>query len=162
MFTKIKTYIKESWKILLVTVLLSFSLGNSVFAVEQAVSAPVMEEYTKGGLVNCGHSIKDPCRVQDIFALIARVTNWLIAMAGVYAVFTIITAAFWLTISMGNEEAITNKKKAISNAIVGFILALMAFMLVNTVTNLLLHSKCNLDLRDPLSYLTITDYDKCP
>jgi len=33
---------------------------------------------------------EDPCNVCDMFSIVAIVTNWLIAAAGVYAVFQIV------------------------------------------------------------------------
>jgi hypothetical protein len=121
------------------------------------------------GLVPCGGPTEKPCTVTDIFVLIAKVTNWLIAMAGVYAVYKMINAGFWMIVSAGNEETITKEKGALSNAVVGFVLVLMSFMLINTVVNLLLtrslvttkDAACNLDLTSPLTYLTIKDTSKC-
>jgi hypothetical protein len=65
-------------------------------------------------------------------------TNFLIGFAGVYAVFQIVTGGFWLALSMGNEENITKWKRSITNAVVGFVLAMMAFVFMNTAVNVLL------------------------
>ena len=119
------------------------------------------------GLVPCGSNEEAPCNVRDIFVLIAKVTNYLIAMAGVYAVYQIINAGFWLIFSLGNEEAITAQKNTIINAIIGLTLTLMAFMIINSVVNVLLtrslianYPECRLNLTDPLLYLKI-DEKKC-
>jgi hypothetical protein len=110
------------------------------------------------GLVPCGGSGENPCTVRDAFVLIARVTNWLIAMAGVYAVYEIINNSFWLVVTMGNEESITKRKTGIGNAVFGFIFVLCAYMLVNTAVNgLLLRGSCKFELNDPLNYLTINN-----
>lgn len=111
------------------------------------------------GLVPCGGDGEKPCNITDIFILIAHTTNWLILMAGIMAVYNIISAGFWLVLSMGDQEAITTKRKAILDAIIGFIMVMMAFMFMNTVVNLLLKSKCKINLSDPLTYLKITDYN---
>ncbi len=115
------------------------------------------------GLVPCGGINENPCTVTDIFVLIARATNWLIAVAGLYAVYQIINQGFYLIISVGNEEAITARKNALTNVVIGFVLILFAYMFVNTVVNVLLtrsltpanHPECKLDLTNPLNYLTI-------
>ena len=123
------------------------------------------------GLVPCGGyntASTNPCTFKDIFVLIAQVTNWLVAMAGLYAVYEIINNGFWLVISMGNEEAITTRKNGLSNAVVGFVLVMFAFMLINTVVNVLLtrsiattaNPQCRLNLTDPLTYLSINQ-DPC-
>lgn len=118
------------------------------------------------GLVPCGGDGEKTCSVGDIFALIARVTNWLIMAAGVYAVYKIVNAGFMLVISMGNEEAITKNRKAIANAVVGLVLSLMAFMMINTVVNVILRGgtndpKCKIDFADPLTYLKTKGVDEC-
>ncbi len=121
------------------------------------------------GLVPCGGYADDsgrrekPCTVTDAFILIARVTNWLISVAGIYATFKIIQAGFGFTYTMGNEEAIAGLKKQVTNAVVGLALVFMAFMLVNTVANFILGAgltgskdpKYKLDLTCPLTYLQV-------
>lgn len=122
------------------------------------------------GLVPCGGystASQNPCTVSDIFVLIAKATNFLIAAAALVAVYEFINHGFYLIVSLGNEEAIASHKKAISGAVVGFVLILMAFMFVNTVVNFLLtrgivsdKPACKLDLTSPLTYLTI-DQNQC-
>lgn len=118
------------------------------------------------GLVPCGGDGEPVCKVSDIFVLIARVTNWLIMVAGVYAVFKIVQAGFNLVISSGNEEAITKNKKGIANAIVGFVFTMMAFMFINTVVNVILRGatndpKCKIDFTNPMTYLNNYGVDEC-
>lgn len=111
------------------------------------------------GLVPCGGATESPCGIKDIFILFIRTTNTLIGLASIYAVYQIINGGFWLVVSMGNEEAISTQRKRITQAVVGFVFSMMAYMLVNTVVNLLLlngaNGKCKLDLKDPLNYLII-------
>lgn len=120
-----------------------------------ALVAPVFIEAR--GLVPCGGEGEKPCTVTDAFVLIAHTTNWLIMVAGIVAVYNIVGAGFWLTVSMGDQEAIVKHKKAILDAIVGFIMILMAFVFMNTLVNYLLRSKCQINLSNPLTYLIITD-----
>lgn len=138
-----------------------FLAATAVVASLFFIAAPLISQ--GAGLVPCGGPTEKPCTVEDIFVLVARVTNWLVAMAGVYAVYKIIDHGFWLVISMGNEENITKHKSGLSEAVVGFVLVLIAFMLINTVVNVLLtrdialknNSNCRLDLTNPLNYLII-------
>ncbi|MDE2312428.1 MAG: hypothetical protein KGJ93_05095, partial [Patescibacteria group bacterium] len=93
------------------------------------------------GLVPCGGpSDNHPCGVLDAFYMVARVTNWLIAVAGLYAVYQIVSGAFWLAISMGNEEDISKRRKWVTNAIVGFVVVMMAYVFMNTAVNMILLS----------------------
>jgi Type IV secretion system pilin len=135
-----------------------------------SMSAPFLA--SARGLVPCG-GYKDaagvtreaPCKFTDIFVLIAEVTDWLIGMAGIYAVFKIIDGGFWLVISMGNEETITQRKEEVTDAVLGFVLVMLAFMLVNTVVNFMItrsfvtttNPQCRLDLTQPLNYLSPTN-----
>lgn len=127
------------------------------------------------GLVPCGSPTDGPgneyCTVKHVFIIIARVTNTLIGLAGVYAVWEIVSGAFWLVPSMGKEEVITKRRKHIINAVVGFAMVMFAYIFVNTAVNYLLleASKpktssdvdCRLNLADPLNYLYIhADPDK--
>ena len=110
------------------------------------------------GLVPCGNNGQNPCTVLDIFTLVAQVTNWLIGLAGVYAVFKLIQAGFWMVVSVGNEEAITTRKKQIESALLGFVLVLFAYMFVNTAVNSILVNNipgCQINLKQPLNYLQI-------
>ncbi len=131
------------------------------------------------GLVPCGgydpampDGREKPCDVEQIFVLVARVTNFLIAMAGIFAVFEIVRSGFWLAVSMGEEESITKNKNAIQSAIIGLVLVMMAYMFVNTVANFMLtrnvvtdpsspkyKPKCKFDLGNPLNYLIIDTAD---
>src|SRR3989344_3296838 len=102
-----------------------FLISLSLFAVPVLASAR--------GLVPCGGyeangSREKPCQLQDIFIMVARATNFLIAVSGLLAVYYIISAGFWLIISMGNEESITKHKNAINNAVVGLGMVFVAFM----------------------------------
>jgi hypothetical protein len=58
---------------------------------------------------------------------------------------------------MGNEENITKWKNALSSAVIGFVLVMIAFIIVNTVVNYLLLSgnaqTLQVQLTNPFSYL---------
>ena len=131
------------------------------------IALPLLSEAR--GLVPCGGYEDDgvtreaPCTVVDVFVLIARVTNWLIMVAGIYAVFQIIAGAWFLVASVGSEETITKRKNQITQAVVGFALVLCAYMFVNTAVNILFLRNiqgCTIDLRNPLIYFQI-DESKC-
>ena len=140
-------------KIILAIITLSAALFLS--------AAPLVSH--AAGLVPCGGPTESPCTVKDVFVLIARVTNWLIATAGLYAVYKVIDHGFWLVLSMGNEENITKHRSGIVDAVMGFCLVMIAFMIINTVVNFMLtrdmalknNPECRLDLTDPMNYLLI-------
>ena len=152
-------------------ILLFFFLFTALFFVSQIPKPVLAAPSISQGLVPCGGyatASTKPCTFIDIFTLIAKVTNWLIAVAGLYAVYKIVQNGFWLILSVGNEESLTQHKSGIQSAIIGFILVLFAFMLINTVVNVLLtrsiatttNPQCRLNLTSPLTYLTIKQ-DPC-
>lgn len=109
------------------------------------------------GLVPCGGPSEKPCTVLDAFYMLARVTNWLIMTAGIYAVFKLIWAGFDLVDSAGREEHITKAREQISEVIIGFFIVLGAYMFVNTAVNALLMSKCKINFASPWTYITMTN-----
>ena len=121
------------------------------------------------GLVPCGGPTESPCTVKDVFVLAIRVTNTLIGLAGIYAVYQIICAGFWMVVTMGNEESITKHKNTLTQAVVGFVFTMMAYILINTAVNYILlgaeKKECRLDLKDPLNYLIVhgnpTEHANC-
>lgn len=116
------------------------------------------------GLVPCGGNGEEPCTVLHAFYLVARVTNWLLRMAGAFAVYKIIGASWSLAISQGDEESITTNKKAFTNVVLGFCLTMISFMLINTVVNLVLLQglqKCKVDLTQAWKYVTDIKQQGC-
>lgn len=105
------------------------------------------------GLVPCGGPTEKACTFVDFFGAVARLVNMLIALAGVYAVIQIIYAGFGMIMAQGNEEAIAAKKSQITAAIVGMVIALMSYAIINTAVNIVLMSRCKIDLKNPLNYL---------
>ncbi len=83
------------------------------------------------GFVPCGSFSDNPCQLTDLFNLVIIVTNFLIDMAGIIAVFMIVFAGYSFVVAAGNAEAVTSAKKLLVNAVIGFFLVLAAFSLTN-------------------------------
>lgn len=113
------------------------------------------------GLVPCGGVTEKPCTLVDAFYAIARITNWLILTSSAYLFYRIVNHGFWLAISGSNEENITKHKKGIFDGIIGFCIVMFAYMFMNTAVNFILMSKCKIDFRNALNYVTIQDPSKC-
>jgi hypothetical protein len=72
-------------------------------------------------------------------------------------VFQIVNAGFWLITTMGNEESVTKWKKGLTNAVVGFVLVMLAYLFMNTAVNLLLaqgKGDKTVNFSDPLCYIS--------
>ena len=76
------------------------------------------------------------CKIADIFTLFARVTNAMVAFAGIYAIYRIVDNGFVMVTAFGNEEAIKGAQEGLTNAILGFLIVLGAYALVNTLFEL--------------------------
>lgn len=66
-------------------------------------------------------------------ALILRITNYVLGFLGLAAVGFIIYGGVTLVTSAGNEDAMGNAKKIITYAVVGIIIVLLSFVIVQAV-----------------------------
>ncbi len=85
------------------------------------------------GLVQCGNKTDDPCTVEDIFNLFVIGTNLLIGAVGLVAILAIVYSGFSMVTAAGNTESITKAKKNLTSAIIGLVLVLLAFILINLI-----------------------------
>lgn len=116
------------------------------------------------GLVPCGGpSPEQPCTVYDIFGVALKFASLAMAFGGILAVFWIIYNGFGLVTSQGNQEAVGKYRQGITNAVVGFVLIIISFAIINTVVSGIfnLSSKYN-PLTNPRCYInpTLSGCDK--
>ncbi len=83
--------------------------------------------------------------VQDFRALtlneiIVIVVHWILAILAIMAILMIIIGGLMYLTSAGNEDRIASAKKMIIYAIVGLVIALLAYIIVNLVNTLLFGS----------------------
>ena len=79
-----------------------------------------------------GGPVSDDENVTD---LLTRVINILLALAGLVAVIFLIVGGFRYITAGGNEEAAESGKKTITNAIIGIVVIILAFVIVRVVSN---------------------------
>lgn len=96
-------------------------LTNAVFA--QSVNPDVQEgaEAVQGNLTG------------DLTATLSLVVNTLIFVIGLVAVIMLIVGGFRYVFSQGNEKAVQGAKDTILYAIIGIVVAVLAFAIVNFV-----------------------------
>ena len=73
------------------------------------------------------------CTDQGALAVIRDVTNVLVFIVGAIAVIMIIIGGFRYVISSGNDQATAGAKNTIMFAVVGLVVAFLAFAIVNFV-----------------------------
>lgn len=109
-----------------------------VFAVIAVTSAfPVVTfAVDPAGLVTCegvdANGIAD-CNFCSFIQMVDVIVNWLFSVLVLIAVFLIVYAGFKLVVSAGNPSAMTDAKGMISNVIIGFVIILAAWLIVDTV-----------------------------
>ncbi len=65
--------------------------------------------------------------------LVGKVTNTLLLIAGAVAVIVIVVGGIQYTLSAGDEKRTKTAKDTITNAVIGLVIAIMAFAIVNFV-----------------------------
>lgn len=114
--------------------LIVFSLLILLFAPLSASTA---------GLVPCGRGVNDsetpdideslPCTVCDLLVLAQNVLTFAFEIAFLIVVGFIVYGGFRWIFSLGKEENLKAGQKIITNAIIGIVIILSAWIIVNTV-----------------------------
>lgn len=84
-----------------------------------------------GGIDCAGGNL--PKNISGSGSILMNVINLLIGIIGIVAVIMIIVGAFQLTLSSGNSDSVKKAKDTILFAIIGVVIALLAFAIVNLV-----------------------------
>ncbi len=90
------------------------------------------------GLVPCGGPGQEACQTCHAAQLVNNVIEWLLAFLGVIAVIAIVYAGTRLVISGGNRHAMEEAKSMMSHIIIGYMIILAAWLLVDTGMKMLL------------------------
>jgi len=70
--------------------------------------------------------------------LTKKIIDILLTIAGVIAVLFILIGGYWYITSAGNEEQAEKGKKALVNAIIGLVVVILSYVIVNVLANLLI------------------------
>ncbi|TSA44794.1 hypothetical protein D4R52_03680 [bacterium] len=82
-----------------------------------------------------GTGLPNEAKTSDI---VMRVIQILLAVAGLVAVIFLIVGGFRYILAGGNEEAAESAKKTITNAIIGIVIIILAFVIVRVISNALI------------------------
>lgn len=74
-----------------------------------------------------------PCSDPGATGFIGNIINWLLSIAFGVAVLFLIIGGFWYITSAGNEENAEKGKKTVINAIIGLIIIILSYVIVNVV-----------------------------
>lgn len=93
-----------------------------------------VDSYTgNSGIVIC----QENCGWNDLIILVNRIVNWLVAFLSVVAVIVMVVAGFKMVTSGGDVAAWSSAKSMFTNVVIGFILVLAAWLIVDTVLSML-------------------------
>ncbi|MFA5392570.1 MAG: pilin [Candidatus Paceibacterota bacterium] len=102
-----------------------------VFVILFVLFIPVIT--SAAGLVPCGGPEEDECSACDLLILFQNVLKKALEIAFLIVIGSIVYGGFRWIFSGGNEASIKTGQKIITNAIIGFVIILCAWLIVNTV-----------------------------
>lgn len=85
------------------------------------------------GLVPCGGSSEPPCTACDLLVLAQNVIHKALELAILVCIVLLIYGGFRWIFSFGNEENIAAGQRTIYDAIIGLVIILAAWIIVNTI-----------------------------
>lgn len=90
------------------------------------------------GLVPCGGEGEPACQTCHVVELVNGVIEWLVLILGTIAAIIIVYAGFKLVMSGGNRHAMEEAKSLINNMLIGYVIVLAGWLLVDTGMKMLL------------------------
>jgi Type IV secretion system pilin len=124
----LKQIVKKVNLIKILEVLLVVGITVAPFAISHA-QVGVSSQYCNSAFQNCNAG-------NTVGGLIRTVINWLLGIAfGIAILFLIIGGFFYIT-SAGNEETAEKGKGTALNAIIGIVIIILSYVVVNVVANL--------------------------
>lgn len=106
----------------------------TMFALPAA--AETVPDSTGFRIVSCGAVGANACTFDDMIKTVVRLINYLLSAAGIVAVYHVAMAGFWLMAVQGNPEKLTEKRTALTHAVVGFAIILLSFAFINLAVGL--------------------------
>ena len=83
-------------------------------------------------LVPCGKG-KPDCTLTHLFQLIKNIMDWMMLYGGIFATLFIAGGGIMMLISRGNPGQITKARMWITYAVIGLLLILIAWLIINTI-----------------------------
>ncbi|HTL39340.1 MAG TPA: hypothetical protein VL306_00805 [Methylomirabilota bacterium] len=114
---------------------------NKIIFLSLLLGLLLVSNVAHAALINCGGrgatGQQPDCQIGDIIVSIKNIINFLLSWAWLISTFLIVVSGFKMVFAAGNEEAISSAKTSLSHAIIGFIIIMLSFLIVNFVIGLL-------------------------
>lgn len=88
-----------------------------------------------GGLVTCTGA---DCNLCTFILMVGVIINWLFGFLVLAAVLVLVFAGFKLVVSAGNPSAMEDAKKMATNVVIGLVIVMSAWLIVDTMMKALL------------------------
>src|SRR5690606_10141431 len=95
--------------------------------------------FADAAIVNCGGTSnhQNDCTIRDLINTVVAITNLLLSWAWLVSMLFIIWGGWQMVNSGGNQEQIAAGKTIFSQAIIGFFIIMISFVLINVVVGIL-------------------------
>jgi hypothetical protein len=109
--------------------LIALAVGNIVRAAENCVRK-------SGGLmsnVSCQCIDNGNCTTGDFLSVLFNIGDWLFSISSIVALLALVIGGLFLLISSGNAERVDRGKRIVRGALLGLVVILLAWVLVNLI-----------------------------
>ena len=93
---------------------------------------PALVMAQDSGLIPCGYG-DNPCDTSDVANFVNGLISFLIQMLGIIAAIVMVYAGFRLVTSGGNEGEATKAKELFTNVVIGIVIILAAWFVLDTI-----------------------------
>jgi len=114
--------------------IINFQLSKFLGAIVLAfLFFSLLPGYAEAGLVPCGQSVDDPCKLCDLFVLINNIfTYFFTGILPVVATGLIVWGGFVLVTAGENEKKYTEAKNIITAVVIGLVIIFASWIFLNT------------------------------
>jgi len=109
-------------------------LGRFVANMKHLFSIAVAHAQGNTGIVKCGPQPGQTlCELKDLFELLIGIYNFLLGMAGIVALGFLIYGGIQMLLFSVDEEKLKSGKSTVTQALIGLVVILLAYIVVNTL-----------------------------
>ncbi len=121
------------------------SIVVSVFLVATVIviAQPVYAEISSGAIGGSGGGITNPLEqggITTVSGLLGKVINWMLGLVGFIALIALITGGARMIMDFGNEEQVKKGKTTILWAVIGLLVVILSYAIINIVAKEILGS----------------------
>jgi cbb3-type cytochrome oxidase subunit 3 len=120
------------------------STGNTFETASDRVTGSTTADSSKG-LIKCGRAGQRMCHLCDLIVGLNTIIKYIFSISIVVALTVIVVGSIFYIISAGDKKDIESAKGAIKNAVIGMVIVLSAWLIVNYSMKLL-QTKSNLGI----------------